>query len=335
VGLDPRYRHDNAGGVANERSSQPAFSPLALAAVGTTVLLWGSAFVGIRAAAPHFSPGSLALGRLIAAAVTLGIVCAVRRAGWPQRTAWPAIAVCGLLWLGAYMVLLNWGERSVDAGTASMIVGVGPILIAVLSGWLLREGFPRMLFAGIAVSFIGVVVTGLATSDRAGSSVGGVLLCVLAAVAFAGGMVTQKRALRQATALQVTTFGCVVALVACLPFAGQLTTEVAHAPVSATLNMIFLGVFPTALAFTTWAYALARMPAGQLGVTTYIVPVVAILLSWTILGEVPTWLAMVGGLLCVAGVAVARRPAPTRNAAGPDGSAEPVPAAAQPVPDQS
>lgn len=337
--LIPGTACDNADGVANERSSQPAFSPLPLAAACTTVVLWGSAFVGIRAAAPHFSPGALALGRLIAATVTLGIVWAVRRAGWPKRTAWPGIAVCGLLWLGGYMVLLNWGERSVDAGTAAMIVGIGPILIAVLSGWLLREGFPRQLFAGIAVSFVGVVVTGLATSDRAGSSVGGVLLCVLAAVAFAGGMVSQKAALRHANALQVTTFGCAVALVACLPFAGQLTSEVADAPVSATLNMVFLGVFPTALAFTTWAYALARMPAGRLGATTYIVPVVAILLSWIILGEVPTWLALLGGLLCVAGVAVARRQAPTRRTAGPAdlsaAGAESVPVAAQPVPEQS
>ena len=56
----------------------------------------------------------------------------------------------------------------------------------------------------------------------------------------------------------MTTYGCLVGAVACLPFAGQLIADAADAPLSATLNMVYLGVFPTALAFTTWAYALAR-----------------------------------------------------------------------------
>lgn len=307
----------------NDGAPQTRFTAPALAAVSTTVALWASAFVGIRAAAPHYSPGALALGRLVAATVTLVVVSAIRRSGPPARDAWPGIAACGLLWLGLYMVALNWGERSVDAGTASMVVGVGPILIALLGGWLLGEGFPGRLFAGIAVSFVGVLVIGLGLSGDGGSSVGGVVLCVLAAVAFAGGMVIQKPTLRRATALQVTTYGCIVATVACLPFAGQLAGELREAPASATLTMAYLGVFPTALAFTTWAYALSRAPAGRLGATTYAVPAVAVALSWVLLDEVPTWLSFLGGLLCVAGVAVARSrpPSPPATAATP---AEPV-----------
>jgi drug/metabolite transporter (DMT)-like permease len=141
----------------------------------------------------------------------------------------------------------------------------------------------------------------------------GVLLCVLAAVTYACGVVAQKPALRHASALQVTTYGCLVGLIACLPFAGVLVSEAARAPLSATLNVVYLGVFPTALAFTTWAYALARTTAGRMGATTYIVPALVVLMSWLFLGEVPGWLTLVGGALCLAGVAVSRagaRPAP-------------------------
>jgi drug/metabolite transporter (DMT)-like permease len=66
-------------------------------------------------------------------------------------------------------------------------------------------------------------------------------------------------------------------------------------------------VFPTALAFTTWAYALSRTTAGRMGATTYLVPPLAVLLGWVILGESPPVLALLGGVLCLAGVVLSRR----------------------------
>jgi drug/metabolite transporter (DMT)-like permease len=278
----------------------------ALVAAGVTMVLWASAFVGIRGAAPHFAPGALALGRLLAGSVALGAIWLVRREGLPPRAAWPGIIGSGVLWFGLYMVTLNWGEQHLDAGTAAMVVGVGPIVIALLGGWLLHEGFPKRLAAGMAVAFAGAVVVGVSESHGGRASVIGVLLCVVSAVSYAGGVVWQKPALKHASALQATTFGCFVATVACLPFAGQLAHDVAKAPASATLDVLYLGLFPTALAFTTWAYALARTTAGRMGATTYVVPALAVVMSWLFLGEVPRWLTFLGGLLCLAGVGVAR-----------------------------
>jgi len=212
----------------------------------------------------------------------------------------------GVLWFGLYMLALNWGEREVDAGTAAMITNIGPIVIALLSGWLLREGFPRRLLAGMAVSLAGAIVVGFSMSAGGRASVLGVLSCLLAAVSYATAVVCQKPALRHASALQVTTFGCMAGAVCCLPFAGQLISQVADAPPSATWNIVYLGLFPTALAFTTWAYALARTTAGKMGATTYVVPTLVVGMSWVILGEVPRALTFVGGALCLAGVAVSR-----------------------------
>ncbi|MDF2707179.1 MAG: Permease of the drug or metabolite transporter superfamily [Nonomuraea muscovyensis] len=290
---------------------------LALVAAGVTVVLWASAFVSIRSAGTAYSPGALALGRLLAGTLVLGAISLVRREGWPPRAAWPGIVWSGVLWFGLYMVALNWAEREVDAGTAAMVVNVGPILIALFAGRLLGEGLPRPLLAGMVVSFAGAAVVGLSMSSASTSGTGqasvlGVLLCLLAAAAYAAGVVAQKPALRHAGALQVTTFGCLIGAVACLPFAGVLVSEAARAPLAATANMIYLGVFPTALAFTTWAYALARTTAGRMGATTYVVPALVVLMSWLALGEVPGLLALAGGALCLAGVAVSRRrpPAP-------------------------
>jgi drug/metabolite transporter (DMT)-like permease len=206
------------------------------------------------------------------------------------------------------MVALNWGEQKVDAGTAAMVVSLGPVVVALLSGWMLKEGFPRGLLAGVTVSFGGVVVVGIATSSGSGrASAAGVLLCLLAALSFAVAVIGQKPALKYASALQVTAFGAAVGALACLPFAGQLVAQVAAAPLPDTLKVCYLGVFPTAVGFTTWAYALARTPAGKMGATTYLVPAITVLMSWAVLGQVPSWLAIIGGAMCLTGVALSRR----------------------------
>ncbi|MYX45530.1 EamA family transporter [Streptomyces sp. SID89] len=292
----------------------------AAAAASVTVVLWASAFVSIRSAGAAYSPGALALGRLLAGAVALGALCLLRREGWPPRAAWRGIAVSGLLWFGFYMVVLNWGEQQVDAGTAALVVNTGPLLIALLGARLLGDAMPPRLLAGLAVSFAGAVTVGLSMSGGGGSSVLGVVLCLLAAVGYAFGVVAQKPALGHGSALQVTTFGCLIGAAACLPFAGQLVHEAARAPLSATLNMVYLGVFPTALAFTTWAYALSRTTASRMGATTYAVPALVVLMSWLLLGEVPGVLTLAGGALCLAGVAVARsRPRRRPETAVPTG----------------
>lgn len=301
----------SAAGTAAVTGSASGSGPAAprwpaVLAASVTVVLWASAFVSIRSAGSAYSPGALALGRLLAGALVLGLVCLVRREGLPPRAAWPGIAVSGVLWFGVYMVVLNWGEREVDAGTAAMVVNTGPILIALLGGKLLGEVLPPRLLTGMAVSFAGTVAVGLSMSGRGQASVLGVALCVLAAVAYAGGVVAQKPALAHASALQVTTFGCLIGAVACLPFAGQLVGELGDAPLPATLNMLYLGVFPTALAFTTWAYALARTTAGRMGATTYAVPALVVLMAWLVLDEIPGALTLAGGALCLAGVAVSR-----------------------------
>ncbi|MFD4030932.1 DMT family transporter [Streptomyces sp. NPDC058637] len=309
---------------APSAASSPLRDWRAPAAVCTTVILWASAFVSIRSAGEAYSPGALALGRLLAGSLTLGAILLVRREGLPSRAAWPGVIASGLLWFGLYMVVLNWGEQQVDAGTAAMIVNIGPILMALLGARLLGEGLPRRLLTGMGVSFAGAVVVGLSMSGHGSSSVLGVLLCLVAAVSYAGGVVIQKPALRHGSPLQITTFGCLVGTAACLPFTGVLVSEAADAPLSATLNMIYLGVFPTALAFTTWAYALARTTAGRLGATTYAVPALVVLMSWLLLGEVPALLTVAGGLLCLAGVAISRTRsrAASRTAAGGEEPAE-------------
>jgi drug/metabolite transporter (DMT)-like permease len=216
------------------------------------------------------------------------------------------LLVCGLLWFGAYNVALNSAERRVDAGTAAMLVNVGPIVIAVLAGLFLGEGFPRALFAGLGIAFAGVIVIGLAVSSSEATTAG-VVLCLTAAVAYAAAVVAQKPVLRRLSPLQTILLCCLIGAVVCVPFASQLADELGEADPGAIAWMLYLGVFPTALAFTTWAYALARTGAGRMGAITYLVPPISVLLGWLLLEESPPALALAGGAVCLVGVIVARR----------------------------
>lgn len=279
----------------------------ALAAGLLTVTLWGSSFVAIRYAGRTISPGSLALGRLLVSLIVLGIAWRVRREPMPGQRDLMQIAAFGSLFLGVYSVTLNEAERRVDAGTAAMLINIGPILITILAGIFLKEGFPKRLFAGCAVAFAGTVMIGFATS-RSGFRAGiGVVLLIIAASAYATAVVIQKGVLTRVAPLPVTFFGCVAGALVCLPFAPTLVRDVANAGASAIGWMVYLGVASTALGFATWAYALKRTSAGRLAALTYLIPVVAIVLGWAFLGETPPLLAAVGGGMCLAGVYLARR----------------------------
>ncbi|HET9323338.1 MAG TPA: DMT family transporter [Gaiellaceae bacterium] len=280
---------------------------MALVAALVTVVLWSSAFVGIRAAGEDLSPGALSLGRLAVGSALLGVFVLLQRERLPGRRELPLLVVCGVLWFGLYNLTLNEAEQRVDAGTAAMLVNVGPVLIALLAGLLLREGFPRTLILGCAIAFVGAVVIGLATSERSVAAGWGAVLCVAAAALYAGGVVAQKPLLSRVSALHVTWLAACIGLVVCLPFAPRLVGELGQADSSSIAWMLYLGAFPTAIGFLTWAYALSRTTAGRMGATTYLVPPLAVAIGWAMLGETPAALAFLGGALCLGGVVVTRR----------------------------
>lgn len=303
--------------TAPDRSNDPRV----LGAAAITVLLWASAFIMIRGAGEHFGPGGMALLRMLVGSAALSVVVLIRHrtrgVAWPSLRSLPAVVVWGVAWFGVYNVALNAAEQSIDAGTAAMLVNVAPLIVVVLAGFLLGEGFPRQLMLGVPVAFGGVVLIGVSTSTGQNSVVG-VLLALAAAVLYGGSALAQKHLLRRVDPVVLTWVGALAGTVALLPWAGSLGAELGGAPVTAVWAVIYLGVFPTAIAFLTWAFVLGRSSAGRTAATTYVVPALAVLMGWLLLGEVPTPLALVGGALCLAGVFITRlRP---RRPAGGDPS---------------
>lgn len=278
-----------------------------LFAIIGTVLAWSSAFVVIRAVLPVFEPGELAFLRQLVAVPLLAVWMIGQKWIWPTVREWVLIAIFGLTWFSIYIVALNTAEQTIDAGTASFVVNIGPLLIAVGAFIFLGEKLSRNLIPGalIALAGVGLIAWGTSSSDRV--DLVGVLWALVATVTYAVGVLTQKPALKRLSSNQVTLLGAAIALIPLLWWAPEAITTVQSAPIDAIVGAVWLGAIPTALGFGLWGYALKRMPAGRLGVSTYVVPPLVIVESAILLGEWPHPIAIVGGLIALAGVWWSRR----------------------------
>ncbi|MCL2542980.1 MAG: DMT family transporter [Nocardioidaceae bacterium] len=309
-------------------TSKPSVLPLV--AVSITLVLWASAFVGIRHLGGTVEPGALSLARLTIMVVALGLLVARnRRLQVPTRGEWPLIVAGGLGWFSIYNLALNASEQRIDAGTAALIVQVGPIVVALLATTLLGERLTRWTIVGTLVGFAGVAVIAQSSGTSAGDLVG-VGLALVAALGFAVGVLTQKRLLTRLRALDLTFWFTVVGAIGCLPWAGQLAHTTGSASAGDLAWIVYLGIFPSAVGFVLWAYALSHADAGRFAQSTFLVPFLTALMAWALLDEVPPALAFVGGAMCIGGVLVSRRTPPRATTPLVDGEADVEKSAAAP-----
>jgi drug/metabolite transporter (DMT)-like permease len=273
------------------------------AALAATVLLWASAFAAIRAALEHFSAGHLSVLRLLVAAIALGAVAAVRGVRLPAARDVPAIAAVAFAGMTAYQLLLNGGERTVPAGTAALLINISPVFTAIAASALLHERMTPLRWTGVAIACAGASL--IAVAGRGGLALDeGALLVLGAAVAQATFFVAQKPLLRRYKSLELTTWAMALGALMALPFAPGLPAAVGSAPAEALLAVAFLGAGASAVGFVTWAYACARVDVSIAAATLYAVPVVAFTAGWLWLGERPAAMALAGGAIALAGVAL-------------------------------
>lgn len=274
---------------------------LSLGAILVTLVFWASAFTGIRVGLEHFTPGPLALYRFLVASVTLLIYMSVTRLPVPERRDLWHIGVLSVAGISLYHVLLNSGQQSVPAGTASLIIAAGPVITALLASRFSGEKLNALGWLGTAVSLGGVALIVLGRGQSVDFTRGALL--VLAAAFFTSVyFVFQKGVLARVGSLRFTVWSLILGTVPLLVFLPALATELRAVPPSAHLALLYLGVFPSALAYMTWTFAIARVGASVTSSFLYVSPVLAILMAWALLGEVPGAVTLLGGAVALAGV---------------------------------
>jgi len=276
----------------------------ALAYIGIALLTWSSAYAAIAYALASFTPGEVALARLVIGSICFAILLAVRRVPLPARQDWPKLAALGVIGLTVYHLCLNTAETRVASGTAAIIISLIPATTAALSAIWLRERLSARMLAGLTVALAGVLMVVLTSGKdvRIEPMAALVLVSVCASAIF---FVGQKQFFARNTMLGVTGFTFFAGTLATLPFGLGLPHALAMAPASHIGALLWLGIAPTFIGYVTWNAALQRASASQVSSFIYFSPPIAVLIGWVWLGERPTMLTLLGGVITVGGVVLA------------------------------
>jgi drug/metabolite transporter (DMT)-like permease len=271
-------------------------------AVSITVFLWASAFVAIRSGLEGFSPGSLAFFRFLIAAICMTLIYInLPKKNKIATTDKLLMLFIGAITLGIYHIGLNYGELTVSAGISSFVISQAPILTTVFAILFLRERINKIGALGLLISTVGMTLILLGQENGYNINIG-ILYIFFAAIAGSVYNVLQKPFLKKYSAIEVTTYGIWGSLFVFGYYMPAFSHEISHASLNAILSVVYLGIFPAALATMTWTYTLASMPASRASNFIYFMPIIATILGWACLGEVPALLSLIGGMLALAGV---------------------------------
>ncbi|HEX4117751.1 MAG TPA: DMT family transporter [Rhizomicrobium sp.] len=276
----------------------------AMVAIAISLVLWGSAFAGIRAALAGYPPGELVLLRFLIASASLAVWALISKMPMPLARDLPGMAALGLLGIAGYQIALTFGQQTITAGAAVLIITLTPVCMALFGTILLGERLTLLGWLGTLISFAGIALVSFGESGGVKWSPG-VTLVLLATLCTSLFFVLQRPYLKRYSPFQMTAIGiwAGTALMAVIWLPG-LVAAVRHAPPAATMAIVYLGVLPGALAYVTWAYALSRVPASLLGSSLYLEPPIAIAIAFVWLGELPASLTILGGVIAIGGVVI-------------------------------
>lgn len=267
------------------------------------ILLWGSAFAGIRHGLEGYSPEHLSFLRLLVGSVALICYAALRKMKLPEIKDWPVIFLFGFLGFAVYQTGLNYGEQTVSAGAASLLVSTSPVFIGLLGRMFFQERTGKWYWTGASISMVGIFFISFGAGG--GFELGiGVLFILIASLSESLYFVFQKNYLDKYGALPFTAYTIWAATIFMGFFAQGSISQIAEAPIGATISVIYLGLFPTVVAYFSLAYITAKSGASEAASSLYLTPAASFLIAWIWLGEVPATFTVAGGVITLIGVSL-------------------------------
>jgi len=287
-----------------DKPTKPQNKFLPYIAAAGTILFWSSAFPAVRYTLQYYSPEALMIMRFIIASVLLLSYCAVRRVPLPRLRDVPLFAASGVVGVFLYMWAFNTGAATVQSGISSFIISSAPVFTLIMSIVFLKEKAGKAIWIGVLVSFAGIGVIAATTITDLQLNVG-VLLLLAAAIFTSAFNIIQKRITHNYTPMQATAYSVAFGTLLMCIFVPAMLREIPTAPLSVNIVVVYLGVFPAAIAYFLWGYALAKAEK-TIYVTSfaYLSPFLASIMAFLWLGETIPPAAFVGGVVVIAGMVV-------------------------------
>ncbi|ALC86842.1 hypothetical protein AM499_14180 [Bacillus sp. FJAT-22090] len=272
-----------------------------------TVFIWSSSFASISASLQGgYSAGHLILFRFIIASFIFVILAFIpqMRFSLPKKEDILPIFALGWIGISIYHVCVTFGQLTITAGTAGMLIGSAPIFTTIIAVVVLKERIGTFGWIGLGFGFSGITIIGLGTGESSFDISPGVFLVIIAALATSIFFVFQKSLLTKYTPIELTAYFTWAGTLPFLFFAPGLIEGIQHASLEANLSSIYIGIFPTAIAYLTWAYALSQSKASSVSSLLYAEPVLSIFIAWIWLHELPSPLSISGGIIAISGVLI-------------------------------
>ena len=276
-----------------------------IAACGT-VLFWASSFPAVRYSLEYYSPESLMVFRFLIASAVLLSYCVVKKIPVPAKQDLPLFALSGFVGLFLYMWAFNTGAGMILSGISGFIIASSPVFTLLMSIVFLKEKAGMLVWTGVLISFIGIAIIG-ATQISEMELNPGIWLLLSAAIFTSAYNIMQRRILRKYTAMQATTYSVSFGtLFMCIFFPGFIN-EFPAVPMRVNIVIVYLGIFPAAIAYFLWGYALSKAEKTIYAANfLYLVPFLASVMAFMWLGERMPALAFVGGTAVVIGMTITR-----------------------------
>jgi len=220
----------------------------------------------------------------------------------PKRKDLLKIIILGWIGVSVYHLGVTFGERTVSAGTAGMLIGSGPIFTSLLAIIILKEKLGKWGWIGLVIGFVGIFIITLGSSHQSLQISKEAIFILIAALATSVMFVYQKSLYNRYTSMELTAYFTWAGTLPFLIFFPGLLHDIQHANVEASLTAVYIGIFPTAIGYATWAIALSAGKASSISSMLYLEPVVAIIVAWFWIHELPNTISIIGGIIAIFGV---------------------------------
>ena len=278
-----------------------------VAAALIAVFLWGSAFPAVRYLFDYYSAESIMLLRFLVASLTLAVVAVIKKIKLPQKEDILMFVLTGFFGIFLYMWLFNTGTVMVASGVSSFLISSSPVYATLLSVLILKEKVKLLCWVGILVSLCGLILITLSQMNGFVMNRG---VALLLAASFSSSLfiIFQRRLLRKYTPFEATAYPIFFGTLPMLVFLPELLRDMPEASLAANLITVYLGIFPAAIAYFYWGYALSKAKNTANATTfLYLIPFLATLIAFLWLNETVSSFAFLGGVIIILGMFISNR----------------------------